>query len=214
MTKVVLIERNVGPSLCENCRAGKPFPPLEGADGGPSTTDTSREHSTSSPTQQRISAELSIVRFAVVEIEVEPTAFLPAKRGIHDQRRHRREVSELQKIDGDVEVPVKLPNLTLKIPETGAGALEALVGADNPDVIPHQAPDLVPVVINHDQLIDVLHISGLPFRQGDFADRMRRWLLAHERFTGAMSDNQSFEERVARETIRAVQTGARDFSDG
>ena len=42
---------------------------------------------------------------------------------------------------------------------------------------------------------------------------MRRRLVAQQRFARAMRDDQAFEQRIARQPIRAVQTGAGHFAD-
>ena len=56
----------------------------------------------------------------------------------------------------------------MQISETRARALEAFVGPHNADVIPHQPPDFVPVVVNHHQLIHVGRVTAFPIGQFDF----------------------------------------------
>ena len=46
-----------------------------------------------------------------------------------------------------------------------ARALEPLIRAHDSDVIPHQASDLIPIVIDHNQFVYVLHVSRFPFWQ-------------------------------------------------
>ena len=59
---------------------------------------------------------------------MEATAFLPAQGGIDNQGGHRGEIPQLQQVDRDFEIPVKLADLALEIAQSRAGALESRLG--------------------------------------------------------------------------------------
>ena len=96
---------------------------------------------------------------------METAAFLPPGGAVDDQGGHLDQVSQLEQFRGDPEVPVKLLHLATQVVKPSGGALEALGGADDTDVIPHQATDFVPVVVDHDQLVDVGDVAALPLRE-------------------------------------------------
>src|SRR5438552_5121658 len=105
---------------------------------------------------------------------MEAAALLAAQRRINNQRGDSCEIAQLQQINGYFEIPIELANFAQQVSQSRARALEALVRTDDSDVIPHQPSDLIPVMINHDQLIDVLHISRFPFRQRNLLFRDRK----------------------------------------
>ena len=65
-----------------------------------------------------------------------------------------------------------------------ARALEALVGAHDADVVPHQPADLVPVVADDDRLVRASGLAGVPGRDARRA-RRRSASLARRRRRGA-----------------------------
>ena len=123
------------------------------------------------------------------------------QRGGHDELGDGRDVAQFQQITRDDEIPVILPYLFLKVDDAFLRALQTFVGSHDTDVVPHQPPDLVPVVRDHHQFIRVRRMTGLPGR--DFGvNRMRRVRKHFHR--RAMSADQRFEQRVARQPVRAV----------
>src|SRR6266511_4209502 len=166
----------------------------------------------SAAAQHGVASELAIVSIWIVQRVMEAAAFFAAQRRIDYQGGHSREITQLQQIYGYFEIPIELANFTLEISQPRTCALQPFIGAHNSDVIPHQASDLIPVMINHDQLIDVLHISRFPFRQRDFLfrSRSRPTSCAQQR---AMRHHQTFQQRVASKPIRSVQPGARDLAN-
>src|ERR1700730_15836166 len=117
------------------------------------------------PADQGITLEAPIRKVGIVEREVQTAAFLSAEGRIDYQRGDRGKVAELQQVDRNLEIPIKLADFALQIAQPRAGSLEPFARPDDPDVIPHQAADLVPIVINHDELIHILDIPRFPFRK-------------------------------------------------
>ena len=99
----------------------------------------------------------------------------------------------------------------MEVAQAGGGALEAFVGADNADVIPHEAADFVPVVVNHDEFVHILHPTRAPLRQVEFGSR---FALAGGFLESAMGQDESLQKRIAGQAIRAMQTGAGHFPNG
>ena len=52
--------------------------------------------------------------------------------------------------------------------QTGRSAVEAFGGPYDGDIVPHQSADLVPVVIDHYQLVYVGHFARFPLGEGEF----------------------------------------------
>ena len=112
--------------------------------------------------------ESAVVALGVIEREMQAAAFLPTQGAIHHQRGDGDKVAEFQKVGGDFEIPVKLLNFGMKIPEPSRSALESLVGADDSDIVPHEATHFFPVVRDHHEFIDILDLAGTPFGKGNF----------------------------------------------
>ena len=136
---------------------------------------------------------------------------LPATdRTIHDQRSDCNQIAKFEQFGRDLEVPVKLLNFRMQIPKSRGCSLQALVGPDNSDVVPHQTANFVPVVINDDELIQVLNVPGAPLGKIELDPRLA---MAGRFYEGPMSEHESFEERIAGETVGAMKAGASHFAD-
>ena len=95
---------------------------------------------------------------------MESPAFSSRQRGIDDQARYRTQIAQLQQIGGELKVPVKFLDLALEIAQPSAGSLKSFTGSDDPDIVPHEPANLVPIVIDHDQFVHVLSMPGPPWR--------------------------------------------------
>lgn len=62
--------------------------------------------------------------------------------------------------------PIKLPHFFFQIAQASGGAAKAVIGADNGNVVPHQAADFVPIVIDDHEFIWGCRVAVLPL--GDF----------------------------------------------
>ena len=93
---------------------------------------------------------------------MQAAAFLSAERAIDHQRGDGHKVAKLQEVGRDLEIPVKLLHLGVEVSQSGRGALEALVGADDSHIVPHESADFFPVVRDHHQLVHILHLAGTP----------------------------------------------------
>ena len=94
------------------------------------------------------------------------SATLPAlERRTHDQLGHGGEVSKLEQIARHGKVPVVGLDFLLQISDAGQGTFQALVGADDTDVVPHQSSEFVPVVSYDHHLVGIGGAAGMPFRQ-------------------------------------------------
>ena len=90
-----------------------------------------------------------------------------------------------------------------------ARALEALVGAYDADVIPHEAAQFVPVVRDDDFLVGIGDAALVPLRQGGQGSPFR----LENVLCGSGGEHQAFEQRIAGQPVGAVQAGEGDFTD-
>mmetsp|Transcript_57146 Transcript_57146/g.102125 ORF Transcript_57146/g.102125 Transcript_57146/m.102125 type:complete len:244 (+) Transcript_57146:139-870(+) len=88
----------------------------------------------------------------------------PSKRTIYDDLCHQRNVPQLQEWHGQGVVPVVPVNFCTNDLDPPLGHYQALPSTCNADQVPHEPPDLVPVVCNL-HFIFALHSSAtLPLR--------------------------------------------------
>ena len=114
------------------------------------------------PLQNGVDLPVFVVFFRMIEGVMKAPAFFAASSGIYDQSRHFDEIPQFQEFGGDPEIPVKLLYFPLQIMETSGGTLQSFGRSDDRNVVPHQAADLIPVVINHDELIHVSDVAAFP----------------------------------------------------
>jgi len=141
---------------------------------------------------------------------MQTSAFLPTQGAIHHQRGDGDKVAEFQEVGGDLEIPVKLLHLGVEIPESCRRPLESLVGANDPDIVPHEATHFFPVVRNHDEFIDILDLAGTPFGKGNFNPLA---LASCGFFKGPMRRNKPLKQGIAGESVRPMESGASDLAD-
>lgn len=126
----------------------------------------------SDPTDHSVVQKLRIIMSRIVESVMKPSTLPPANGAVDDEGCGRGEIAEFEKVGGDFEVPVELLDLGLQITQAGGCPLEPLVGADDADVIPHQSANLVPIVINHNEFVDILDLPRTPLGEADFCSLM------------------------------------------
>ena len=79
-------------------------------------------------------------------------------------------------------------------------ALKAAIGADDADVVPHQAANFVPVLRDHDGFIRRLGVAAFPGRDGGWEDGADGAGVGG----GASPHHHAFEQRVAGQTACAM----------
>ena len=92
------------------------------------------------------------------------------------------------------------------------GPLQALAGAYDADVVPHEAPQFVPVVRNDHVLVRVGHLAGVPAGQGLGHGHLLQVRL--DVGSGGATIYKTFQQRVAGHAVGAVQAGETGFADG
>ena len=105
---------------------------------------------------QNCGAALGFVGAGEVERVMEASAFAAQECGVYDDRGNCAEVAKFQEVGVDLEIPVKLLNLAVQIAETRRGALEPFGCADDADIVPHEAADFIPVVVDNHEFVKVL----------------------------------------------------------
>ena len=101
-------------------------------------------------------------------------------------------------------------DLLADVAEASAGAVEAALGADDADVVPHAGADFVPVVFDDDGFIGGDGDAFFPGGDGNIGI-FGGVVLDHVE-GGLVSADGGFEEGVAGEPVGAMETGAGDFS--
>ena len=91
----------------------------------------------------------NFIGIRVVQGKVQATAFRSFCRTLHNQFCHVEQIAQLNQIVTDPIVCVVLVNFLLKQVNTMLRALQSLVCSHNPNVIPHETTQFVPVVRNH-----------------------------------------------------------------
>src|SRR4030095_5811019 len=104
-----------------------------------------------------------------MERVVEPPALLAVESGADDQLGGLEQVAELDQVGGDPEMAVIILDLLGPHLDPVLGALEPLGGADDADIVPHEAADLGPVLLDHHFLVgigDPALVPGADRRRG------------------------------------------------
>ena len=119
----------------------------------------------------------------MIQSKVGAAALVAVCGRIDDECGAVDEVSKFEKIGSDLEVPVKFLHFVFEIPQSGRRALQALAGADNTHIVPHEAPNLIPIVVNDHEFVDIGDISAFPSGEVVFpggADTVRDGKLLQE----------------------------------
>ncbi|CAI8894767.1 hypothetical protein EMIT0194MI4_30490 [Pseudomonas sp. IT-194MI4] len=91
------------------------------------------------------------------------------------------------------------------------GSLQALVGAHDAHIVPHESPQFVPVVRDDHVFVGVGDLAGIPDGQG--GRNRHLWQLlknVRRRRTGI---NETFQQRVAGHAVGAMQAGEAGFTN-
>ena len=147
----------------------------------------------------------------IIEVVVEAAAFGALQGRCDNQFRDGGDVAQFEQVAGHDEIPVILLDFLLQIGDAGASALQSFVCAHDSNVVPHDAADFVPIMIDYNEFIDVLRVAGLPGRERDVDGWFRIFVKA---FGGAIRANERFEKGIAGQPVGAVQSRASHFADG
>ena len=146
---------------------------------------------------------------------MDAAGFLSTDGAVDDDGGDGDEVAELEEVVGDAVAPVEVADFVAKVAEADGGALEAFVGADDGDVVPHGAAEFVPVVVDDDEFVGVRGIAVFPGGDaGDVGGGFVGWVEALDFLEGAVGHDLAFEEGVGGEAVGSVEAGAGDFADG
>src|SRR4051794_23097994 len=93
---------------------------------------------------------------------MQSAALLPRGGEAYDELGDGGDVAEFEEIPRHQVLPVIFTDLFLKEGDPPAGPAEASVAADDADVVPHRAAELVPIVGHDDLFIAGDGIAGFP----------------------------------------------------
>src|ERR1700720_1140491 len=83
----------------------------------------------SAAAEQRLALKLLISRLRIIERVMQASALLAAERRIDNQGSYRSQIAQLEQIDRNFKIPIKLADFPLKISQARARPLQPLVGA-------------------------------------------------------------------------------------
>src|SRR5262249_59637247 len=98
----------------------------------------------------------------MVDGAVQAAALLTVAGGGDDQLGDGGDVAELDQVAGQEDVAVVGADLLLEERDALAGSRQAAVAPHDADVVPQEAPDLVPVLRDDDRLVAVGGVPGVP----------------------------------------------------
>ena len=142
---------------------------------------------------------------------MQAAAFLAFHGGADHQFRHLGQVAQLDQVAADLVVAVELVDLVQQQPHPVLRPRQALVGAHDPHVVPHEAPQFVPVVGDDHVFVRIGDLARIPAGQGG-RHRDARQLFENVRRRRAGVD-EAFEQRIAGHAVGAVQAGEAGFAN-
>jgi hypothetical protein len=77
---------------------------------------------------------------------VQAATFATLQSAVDDEFGHLNEIAEFKQARLDAEIPIILSDFVGKGTDASAGSLKALGRADDPNIVPHGATELIPVV--------------------------------------------------------------------
>ena len=139
-------------------------------------------------------------------------AFVSGQSRLDDQTAHHRQVSELDEVVADAEVAVVLVDLGQQQPGATLRALETFARAHDAHVVPHESPQLVPIVGNDHFFVGVRDPAFIPlgelWRCRPVAD------MGAEVHARRLGEYHALEQRVTGQAVSTVQACEGHFTDG
>ena len=143
---------------------------------------------------------------------MQPAALVPRQRGADDEVGDLDQIAQFDEIGGHAEVGIIIAHFLAQHVDPVLGPLEPLGGADDADIVPHEAADLAPGLGDHHFLVAVGDPAFVPAADGGNvgqivpvgSDMLRRRLAEH----------QAFEQAVGGQAIGAVQPRLGDLPGG
>jgi hypothetical protein len=87
---------------------------------------------------------------------VDSARFPSGESASHGELRDQRDIAQLFDIGMSLERRVVFGDLALDVLQPVLGALQAQIRAHDADVVPHQAADFIPHMMDHDHFVGVL----------------------------------------------------------
>ena len=134
---------------------------------------------------------------------MQAAAFVAQHGAADDEVGGHHQVSQLDEVTRYPETGVVLVDLVVQQLDAMLGAGQALVGAHDAHVVPHEAAQLIPVVRDDDFLVGIGDSAGVPLRQR----RDHVLVLGEDVLGGGAGEHETFQQRVGGEPVGAVQSG-------
>src|SRR6185369_4834298 len=139
----------------------------------------------------------------IIERIVETAAFVARQRRADDEVRDFDQVAKLDQVRGYAEVGIIVLHFLPEHVDAVLRALQPLGGADDPDVVPHEAADLAPRLGNDNFLVAVGDAAFVP--GADVRRVGKRVPVRGNVFRGRLAEDQAFEKAVRRKPVGAVK---------
>lgn len=134
-----------------------------------------------------------LVSLGEVEGVVNSAGFLAANGAVDDEGGDRDEVAKFEDIGVHAIAPVEFAHFAVEIAKAEACATETFVGAYDGDVVPHCTAELVPIVVDVDQLVGGSSVAVFPIGDGEGRRIFTRREAAQDIGEGAPGHDVAFE---------------------
>ena len=129
---------------------------------------------------------------------------------LDDEVCHLNQVAQLEQIPTHMKMRIELLDFSLQQGNAVGRAFQAFVGANNANVIPHKASQLIPVVGNHDRLIGIGDAAVIPGRKCEQGCRFAQSNVV----AGGTGKDHALHQRVTGQSVGAMQAAASGLADG
>ena len=140
---------------------------------------------------------------------MQSATFESALGGADDEFGDGGEVSQFEKGRGDPEIPIVLVDLLLEDVDAMVSPGQAAIASNDPDVIPHETPNFIPVLGDDHGLMAFSYLPVNPLGEitdrGLIADTLDGFLRR------GIGEDQCFEQGIGCQAICAVQARAGHF---
>lgn len=141
-----------------------------------------------------------------------PSRFLACHGALDGECCHQREIAHLEECVCHLGVPVIPVQLFANRGDARVSQTEAVIASNDADIVPHETPDLVPHMGQHDQFVTGHRFARVPIR-----NRHRQLCLL--RLTGhalrdAVCEDQSLQQTIGGKPVGPVQAAASRLAEG
>ena len=162
--------------------------------------------------QDSIGGRRALIRLGIIQGIVKAAALLAGQGGADDEVGGDHQVAELDEIAGDPKVAVVFGDFLLQQVDAVFGPFQAFGAAHDAHVIPHEAPQLVPVMGDHHFLVGIRDPALVPLAKGRGGGEGLHGFP--DMVGGGFGEDEAFQQGIAGHAVGAMETGGGHFPDG